>query len=365
MALESSTGTATMLGMIATQRTQYRLDYRSRAATSGQHTLAVAVKGAGFEAVSSPLLFTIDVQPPVVTWLDFPARVVRAGSGISQPVEEYLPGALDLTVEVTFPDGHPRRIVSMQLFADNQLAGECTQSPCAGMHLDLRKYVHSGSVSLRLTARDELGLEGQTAERKLEVQVQLPSLGEVFRARYLLPLIIILAVAAAAGGLIAAIVNLRRAQIAQDAGVLLFPPARRVSPPRWTGWKSLWENIRRARRPSAGGTETFAILEPLEPGGAPMAIAADDVTLGRDGRAAVLILDDPSVSPRHARIARMGDGTPWVFDLGSTAGSWINFEEIPPEGAPLRDGDRLNFGRAAFRVRLKPRPTIEENADAE
>jgi predicted component of type VI protein secretion system len=45
-----------------------------------------------------------------------------------------------------------------------------------------------------------------------------------------------------------------------------------------------------------------------------------------------------------------------VFDLGSAAGSWINFEEIPPQGAPLKDGDRLNFGRAAFRVRLKPSP---------
>jgi pSer/pThr/pTyr-binding forkhead associated (FHA) protein len=85
------------------------------------------------------------------------------------------------------------------------------------------------------------------------------------------------------------------------------------------------------------------------------------VIVGRDPQAAGVVLDDPSVSPRHARIVRMGDGTPWVFDLGSAAGSWRNFEEVPPEGASLRDGDRLNFGRAAFRVRLKPRAPSEEN----
>jgi hypothetical protein len=363
VALENPTGPATMLGMIATQRTQYRLDYRSSAASAGQHTLAVAVNGAGFQAESSPLPFSIDVQPPAVAWIDFPQRLVRAGSGVSQPVEEYLPGAVDLKAEVTFPDGHPRRIVSMQLFADNRLAAECTQSPCAGVHWDLRGYLQSGTISLRLAVRDELGLEGQTAERKVDLEIRRPSLGEVFRARYLLPLSIILAVAAAGGMLIAAIANLHRSRAEDDAGALLFPPARRGSRPRWTGWQSLWENIHRSGRSARVETETYAILEPLEPGGKPLAVAADDVLLGRDGRAAVLVLDDPSVSPSHARIARMGDGVPWVFDLGSAAGSWINFEEIPPEGAPLREGDRLNFGRAAFRVRLKPRPANGETTD--
>jgi hypothetical protein len=60
---------------------------------------------------------------------------------------------------------------------------------------------------------------------------------------------------------------------------------------------------------------------------------------------------------------RMGDGRPWVFDLGSAAGSWKNFEEIPPEGASLKEGDRLNFGRVAFRVRLKPCPPAKETLD--
>jgi hypothetical protein len=363
VARENSTGTAAMLASIASQRAQYRLDYRSLAATSGQHSLAVAVKGAGFAADSPPLAFSVDVQPPAVAWIDFPVRLVRAGSGVSQPVGEYLPRTVDLKAEVTFPDGHPRRVVSMQLFANNQLSAECAQSPCDGVRWDVSAYSKSEPVTLRLAVRDELGLEGQTAERKVDMQVRLPSLGEVFRARYLLPLSIILAVAAAGGVLLAGIANLHRARTARDAGALLFPPAPRASSPRWTGWKSLWENVRGKRRPSEREGETYAILEPLSGGGQPRAVSADDALVGRDERAAIRIADDPSVSPRHARIARMGDGAPWVFDLGSTAGSWINFEEVPPAGAPLREGDRLNFGRAEFRVRLKPSPATGENTD--
>jgi len=366
VALENPTGAATMLASIATQRTQYRLDYRSSAASSGQHALAIAVTTAGFQAESAPLTFSLDVRPPTVTWSNFPDTLVRAGSGVSQPVEEYQPDSIDLQAEVTFPDGHPRQIASMQLFADDKLAGECAQAPCAGVRWDLRKYSQSGTVVLRLAVRDELGLEGQTPGRKLSLEVRRPSFWEVFRAYYLLPLSIILAVAAAGGVLTAAIVNLNRVRSAQAAAELLFPRAGRASPPRLAAAKGLWENITRARRRiSARETETYAILEPPEEGGKPVAIAADDVLVGRDGRAAAIVLDDPSVSPRHARIARMGDGAPWVFDLGSTAGSWINFEEIPPEGAPLRDGDRLNFGRASFLVRLKPRPRAEENTNDE
>jgi predicted component of type VI protein secretion system len=57
----------------------------------------------------------------------------------------------------------------------------------------------------------------------------------------------------------------------------------------------------------------------------------------------------------------MGDGAPRVFDLGSTAGSWINFDEVPTAGCPLREGDRLQFGRVAFRVRLAQLEETEED----
>ncbi len=361
VALESSTGTAAMLAMIATQRTQYRLEYRSSVPSSGEHTLTAAVTRTDFQAESEPLRFKVEVQPPAVTWIDFPDRLTRKGSEISQPAEEYQPDMLELQAEVTFPDGHPREIVSMQLFADSELVGKCDEDPCAGIRWDLRKYTQSGDIALQIVVRDELGLEGKTVERQMSLTVERPSFWEIFRAYYLLPVTIILGVAAAVGLLIAAIVNLNRVRAAQAASELLFPDAASVPALPAAGWtKRIRGIVRRKRTPPEPPAETYAVLEELGGGGRRFEIAAADVIIGRDPKAARIVLDDPSVSPRHGRIVRMGDGIPWVFDLGSTAGSWKNFEEIPPEGASLREGDRLNFGRTAFRVRLRPCAPAEE-----
>ncbi len=56
-------------------------------------------------------------------------------------------------------------------------------------------------------------------------------------------------------------------------------------------------------------------------------------------------LDDASVSRRHARVERNGDG--WsITDLGSTNGVKVNGESV--RSATLRDGDRLQLGSLAL-----------------
>lgn len=71
-------------------------------------------------------------------------------------------------------------------------------------------------------------------------------------------------------------------------------------------------------------------------------------TLGRLPSCEV-VLDDPSVSRRHARIAR-SDGQWTVEDLGSTNGVKINGQ--PVGHAQLRDGDRLELGSVALTFTL-------------
>jgi hypothetical protein len=360
VALESSDGTAALLAVVATQRTQYRVGFRSSASLSGEHSISADVARGQFLAETAPLPFRLAIQPPAVAWIDPPERVTRAGGDISEPVDAYLPDSLDLKADVTFPDGHPREIVSMQLFANFELVGECRTFPCPAIRWDLRQYAESGKITLQIVVHDELGLEGKTAQRVILLEVIRPGAWEIFRAEYLLPVTILLAVAAAAGIATAVIVNFNRVRAAQASGDLLFPGGRPAPAALLAAWRDrLAGVVRRSRTPAEAPAETFAVLEGLGETARNIEVAGGDVIIGRDPQAAVVI-DDPSVSPRHARIVRMGDGTPWVFDLGSAAGSWKNYEEIPPEGASLREGDRLNFGRAAFRVRLKPRAPAEE-----
>ncbi len=363
VSLESADGTAAVLGMIATQRTQYRVEYRSSIASSGEHVLTASIAREGFSAEAAPLRFSVAVQPPAVAWIDFPEQLTRKGEDVSQPVDAYRPESLELRAEISFPDGHPRGISSMQLFADSELVGECA-SECAGIRWDLRQYAEGGTFQLQMVVRDELGLEGKSADRTFTLTVERPSIWEIFRVNYLLPVTVLLAAAVAAGVFIAAMVNLNRVRAVRTGGGMIFPDGSSTPEKPAEKLRKRMRRIGRSiQKPPPPPAEVYAVLVKFGGTEGKIEITAPDVIIGRDPQLAGIVLDDPSVSPRHGRIVRMGDGHPWVFDMGSTAGSWKNFEEIPPEGASLREGDRLNFGRAAFRVRLMPCAPVQEALD--
>jgi putative peptide zinc metalloprotease protein len=66
-----------------------------------------------------------------------------------------------------------------------------------------------------------------------------------------------------------------------------------------------------------------------------------DVTIGRAPDSTVR-LDDPAVSPRHARIS-VGDGEVLLEDLGSTDGTWLDGRRLDGRER-LRDGSRIRVG---------------------
>jgi penicillin-binding protein 1A len=88
-----------------------------------------------------------------------------------------------------------------------------------------------------------------------------------------------------------------------------------------------------------------------KPGGEPVEFALDGsaVEVGRDEEALVRI-DEPLVSRRHARIEKRGEVW-FVVDLDSTNFTRVNGHRIRREHE-LEDGDELHFARArcVFRV---------------
>jgi predicted component of type VI protein secretion system len=81
-------------------------------------------------------------------------------------------------------------------------------------------------------------------------------------------------------------------------------------------------------------------------GGAPIEVRAERVLLGRDPGVDV-VLNDPSISRRHAVLERRG--TFWVvLDQQSANGTWLDDRRVTE--AALKAGQRLRLGAVTFTV---------------
>lgn len=77
--------------------------------------------------------------------------------------------------------------------------------------------------------------------------------------------------------------------------------------------------------------------------------------LGRDPRATI-VLGDPHISARHARLVPR-DGTWWIEDLGSTNGTAVNDRPVT-EPVRVVSGAELRLGSVHARVRTDPARTL-------
>ena len=104
--------------------------------------------------------------------------------------------------------------------------------------------------------------------------------------------------------------------------------------------------------------------------GNPIPLIEKDNSFGNDPVQAEIILDDPSISPLHARVQRTETNEFILMDNGSTAGTWLNYELVPREGIVLSHGDVVHFGQLMYRFTLKkpladtePKITFEASAE--
>ena len=81
--------------------------------------------------------------------------------------------------------------------------------------------------------------------------------------------------------------------------------------------------------------------------GAHHAVGQGTTLIGR-GSLCDIILEDPTVSRRHARIIRQGDQF-FIYDADSMTGTLVDGKKvILLEGTPLRDGSVISIGQMRF-----------------
>lgn len=366
-------------------RSTYLLSFISIITSSGTHQLSVEVDMGGQLVRSEPLSFTLEVQPPNPLFITPPLKIERKPPDEDQEIAiDLLPIEQKIDILVEFPDGHPRPLASTRLYVDNTLAVENSEKPFEQFTWDLAGIESSGEYLLRVEAQDTLGLVGSSIELPVTVEVETAPIDLLAavsdRAPQIIVLVALLAILLAVWGLIvsgrlrpglSAPIRLPHRAVRREPPTKPVP-AQPEQPTRPVNRLLTWTN--RIQWPQRRQTsQPLAYLHYLTADGEaasakPIQIVAPEITLGREAHQSIIQLDDPSIDPLHARIELREESQFWITDQGTAAGTWINYERIPSEGAALHHGDVLHVGKQSFRF-LYTRPvkvrkieiTLEDN----
>jgi pSer/pThr/pTyr-binding forkhead associated (FHA) protein len=93
-------------------------------------------------------------------------------------------------------------------------------------------------------------------------------------------------------------------------------------------------------------------------------LGPEALTLGRTDASDLSLPDDTGLSRRHATFS-LRDESVWVFDEGSTNGSFVGGERVAPDGLALSDGSEVHIGSATtVAVRIENEAAHEPDAHA-
>jgi len=349
-------------------RHTYTLSYTSGIKTPGSHQLAVQIDLNGQTVSSAPSIFDLDVQPPNPILVSLPEQIVRQSLDVeTNNALRLAPTEQPVEIIIEFPDDHTRPLVRTTLYVDGQIAAENTAAPFDKFTWDLNSYTSSGQHNLQVEAVDSLGLSKVSLGVPVTVTIIRPQRGlQAFLVRNSLWVAggaVLLAGAALALILVAG-GRLRRSSSAArrlERKIHLDPLTQPITPrTEKHGMQLPWTQRRKAAP---------AYLVRLKGDGQPVTappipLSGSEMTFGTDPTQATHVLDDPSVSPLHARLKKERDGRFYLLDQNSTAGTWVNYEALTDKTQRfLQHGDIIHLGQLSYRFMLrkppeKPKPRL-------
>lgn len=116
----------------------------------------------------------IDVRPPVIEVLSPPAdfQLVRTADAFDTPLSDITPATLPIQLNFIWPDNHPRTIQRVEYEVGGRTVVQDTE-PFGTVDFPVESF-DNGAYTVRVTALDELGLEGKAAPVSFTVQVVRP-----------------------------------------------------------------------------------------------------------------------------------------------------------------------------------------------
>ncbi|MHB8807578.1 MAG: FHA domain-containing protein [Anaerolineaceae bacterium] len=343
-------------------RYTYRLRYTSAINQSGFHRIKVTVERGVQQAETEDVAFQIELLAPVVTIIALPPQIQLVWVENEEGDTVLKPDFITLQISVTFPDGYPRQLKYSRLVVDGQEVIKLDQQPFEWLGWPLGGFRVTAVHNIQVEVEDILGFSSKSSAREVEIIVDQRYTG--FWGGFTNFLNsggwILFAALLAFGGMVAYLNQRRRNPRLATAGVepaLTFdedPLTQQIFTPaessRAAAVESIYEPLQLIPQlvPLSGDSSK----EPLK--GSAIHLTAVDTTIGSDPTQANLLLDDPSISPLHARIRRSSQGTLILADLGSERGTLVNYAPVSKKGTVLQNNDLIHFGEVAYRYELVP-----------
>lgn len=348
---------------IGADRVQEVVRYRSLEPDPDE--VAVEVTLADGSTLSDAARFpALDIQPVSVEILSpRPATTIqKEAPAFDSPLTELEPRLLDIQVQFEWPDGRPRALSEVE-YTVNDDTRVIMDPPFDQLPFPIQA-LDSGNYTVRVRARDELGLVGESAPVPIRVAVERPAAPVPTEVPVVAPPVPLPApvetvapvpfswvpIAALATGLLslfAALIVLfvaarrpRRLRELTDVFAVKIKELTEPFFPEWVG------------RPLTGGGDEKAYLV-VETGGAdlPEVVTLRDANtrIGRDPGLSKVTINNRFVSRLHCRISEEGERIFRIWDEGSTSGTYVNREEVGMSGRILRPGDSISIGPVQLR----------------
>ena len=336
------------------QGNQPQIQYRSLQTSSGEYPLMINV---GSLTASTTLALTL--EPPEVSVDLGNEAIQRVGEAFDTPLVDLVPTTKNITVTVQWPDALPRQITVVNWFVNGQ-----PQTPLeapipneAGklfLSWDMQT-LDTGTYEHRIQVIDELGFVVDSplvwatilSERPLLATPTLEPTPTSIPPATPTPSLQNLSLLLGVVGLTAVVLLLLRwlRRRRRQSKPVTKPETER--PPKKPSQAPV------VQKRSMDDNPLFAFLDVLENAEqqGPIPITTGNMTLGRDHEVAQIVFADRTVSRLHARIRQRGVAY-WLYDEGSSTGTYLNFEKLGLAPHVLNHGDTIRLGRVTLRFRL-------------
>jgi len=368
---------------LAPLRYVYALSYESKIRNSEPHQVYAQINFNGSRLTSEPQDFDLQVLPPNPIFISPPQQIFRANkSAIADTLNEtaeYTPKEQTLEILIEFPDGRPRPLTRTTLYVDGVIADENTSPPFDAFTWDLTAYESSNPHLLQVEVLDSYGLSNISIDNTIQITVQQTPQSVVTTIVKNAPTIAGAAVAIAGGILLLVLVvgghirpktfgrrrNKSNAKVKREEAKdpLTQPVPQERSPsrqrfPKWVNRLSWPQRDSQTAKPIAY-LEALKEHNPLSPQ-KHIPIHFGEITFGKAPSQTSTTFNDTALDDLHARLVVNSEGECIIYDEGSIAGTWVNYNPVNPEGVYLHHGDIIHLGRIGLCFKISDKTKIQK-----